>query len=391
MFYEDASIGNKYLDLKKKLQIGGAHLHHSDDVVNEIIKTVDTNIRKNIRTITETMIELSQPDITRLNISGLGDENEISMGQYGTVYDLSPSFAIKKIKIIQSGRNITDDILKEIRMGYFVEYLNKEISLYSGNLAHFKDVTHFYLILKKFKSIDVLESNIKPECNLFDVAISLISQLYVLTKNLSTLTISHGDEKFDNLLFEDTRGILNNFEYSIGDTTYIIKNCGFRLRLIDWGETTEISSMNPLWNAAWLDAINKGIQGIKKGPDPNKSAPTTDYLVSVCKLIGDLGLSLEYEPFETKFRDFINGYATFTPRQKEQFKLDLLLSDQPDPTKIFNNIGEGKIDGLYETFDKLKKSTDDSFLSYDDKVDFDQIDFDELPRFRANKITATNN
>jgi hypothetical protein len=391
---------NKYLELKKKLQFGGASLHLSDDLVNELICTVRSNIRENIRTESQSMVELSQPNITRLGIEGLVEGNKLGQGQYGIVYDLSPSYVIKKVAIRQSNyygdRTLQDksaDILKEIRMGYYAEYLNQTIPLYSGNLTHFKDSTYYYLIMKKFKSIDDLESNIKTTCNLFDVAISLISQLYVLTKKLSTLTISHGDEKFDNLLFEDTREIPTNFEYLIGSTTYKIKNCGFRLRLIDWGEINDIISINtmkPLWDSAWLDAINKGIQGIKKGSGLNKSAPTTDYLVSVCKLIGDLGLNLTYDLFETKYAEFINRYPDYTPQQMEQFKLDLLLSDGSDATKIFNKIGDGNIGGLYDTFNKLKNSQNSYFLSWEDKLDFDQIDFDKLPRFKATKIIRSD-
>lgn len=381
---------HKYFELKKKLQFGGSSLHQSDDLVNELIETVKSNIRNNIRTDSESLVELSQPNITRLNIAGLVVGNKLGSGQYGIVYDLSPSYVIKKITIRQNNysgipEDKTNAILKEIRMGYFVEYVNQTIPLYSGNLAHFKDQNHFYLIMKKFNSIDILQTNIKQTFNLFDVAISLISQLYVLTKNLSILNISHGDEKFDNLLFEDTRGISTNFEYEINGTTYKIINCGFRLRLIDWGETNNIDNMGPLWNAAWLDAINKGIQGIKKDDELNKNAPTTDYLVSVCKLIGNLGLYLEYGSFETKYAEFINRYPDYTPEEKEQFKLDLLLSDNVDPTKIFNKIGDGNIPELYETFEKLKKSSDSYFIGWEDKIDFDKIDFEKLPRFKANK------
>ncbi len=386
---------HKYFELKKKLQFGGSSLHQSDVLVNELIETVKSNIRDNIRTDSESLVELSQANISRLNIAGLVVANKLGSGQYGIVYDLSPSYVIKKIAIMQNNiysrelQNKTIEILKEIRMGYFIEYLNQTIPLYSGNLAHFKDQTHFYLIMKKFNSIDILETNIKPTSNLFDVAISLISQLYVLTKNLSIFNISHGDEKFDNLLFENTREIENNFEYVINGTTYKIINCGFRLRLIDWGETNGINNMAPLWNEAWLDSINKGIRGIKKDHDQNKNAPTTEYLVSVCKLIGNLGLNLEYVLFETKYDKFINKYPDYTPKEKEQFKLDLLLSDDVDPTKIFNKIGDGNIPGLYETFEKLKNSSDTYFIGWEDKVDFDKIDFEKLPRFKANKDSRT--
>jgi thiamine kinase-like enzyme len=116
--------------------------------------------------------------------------------------------------------NKSAKIIEEIRMGYYIEYLNTKIPLYSGNLAHFSDSTHFYLIMKKYKSIDELENCLKKTSSLIDIAISLISQLYVLTKNLSTVSLCHGDEKFDNLLFEDTRHIANNFEFNINGRIY---------------------------------------------------------------------------------------------------------------------------------------------------------------------------
>jgi hypothetical protein len=381
---------NKYLELKNRLQIGGMAqpLHVSDSSVDEIIKTTEINIRDNIRYETEDLYELSVENITKLNIDKLKSANEYGRGQYGIVYNLSPSYVIKTIKINQKNESTT---ISEIRMGYFVEHLNKTIPLYSGNLAHFKTPTCCYLIMRKFNSINTLESNIKPECNLFDVAISLISQLYVLTKKLSTLNISHGDEKFDNLLFEDTRNISDNFEYTIGGNSYKIKNCGFRLRLIDWGEISNVGDMVALWDPAWLGGIKKGIEGITKDSNENKQAPTTDYLVSICKLIGDLGLDLEHELFEAKYADFINNYVDYTPKDMEQFKLDLLLGDENDKTKIFNKIGNGKISGLYDTFSKLKESFNTAFLSYEDKVDFDQIDFDKLPRFMAEKVNETWN
>jgi hypothetical protein len=382
---------SKYLELKNKLfQKGGEPLFSDDIIIEEVIETTQSNIKENIRDESQELTPLTPIDITKLNISSLSNNHKLGQGQYGVVYDLSPSYAIKKISIIQDEKNKLADILKEIRMSYFVEYLNRTMPFYSGNLAHFNDDTHYYLILKKFKNINELESNIKESCNMIDIAISLVSQLYVLTKKLYTCGISHGDEKFDNLLFEDSREMSDIFEYKIARTNYKIKNCGFRLRLIDWGEVTNISNMKALWDA-WLDGINKGINGkIKDDNELNKNAPTTAYLVSVCRFIGDLELYLNHEEFEEKYDTFINRYPNFTPKEIEEFRLNLLLTDNPeDKTKIFKKIGEKKIDGLYQTFDKLRNTSETSFIKWEDKVDFNLIDFEKLPRFKANKNDST--
>ena len=92
---------NKYLELKTKLQFGGGSLHSSDDLVNRLIETVKSNIRDNIRTEHQSMVELSKSNIAKLNIEKLNIENKLGEGQNGIVYDLSPSYVIKKVAIQQ--------------------------------------------------------------------------------------------------------------------------------------------------------------------------------------------------------------------------------------------------------------------------------------------------
>lgn len=384
---------HKYVQLKNK-QYGGNSLFENDKLINEIISTVETNIRENITKDTEVLKELNPSEITKLNISSLKIENKLGEGQFGVVYDLSPNYVLKKVAIMHGSINKTKSILEEIRYSYYVEYINKTFPLYSGNLAHFKDERYFYLIMKKFKSLEILDRNIKTNYYLFDVAVSFICQLYVLTLILINNHIFHGDEKYDNLLFEDTRELIDNFEYSINGKTYKIKNCGFRLRLIDWGESSEIlkettEPMKPSWNEGWLICINEGIKGNKKSSS-NKSAPTTDYLVSICKIIGNFGFNLPYLCFDKIFLNFFNNYTNYNQTQMEEFKFKLLFG-QNDSTKIFNKIGFDKINGLFNTFKKLNETYKNSFLDFDEKINFENLDINKLPIFKKMQIGDTWN
>ena len=95
--------------------------------------------------------------------------------------------------------------------------MNKTVSLYSGNLAHFNDVDNYYIIMKKYKNIDDLETSIidNNSINDLDVAISLISQLYIIVKNAALNKLEHGDAKFDNLLFEKCNNLISNFNFNV--------------------------------------------------------------------------------------------------------------------------------------------------------------------------------
>jgi hypothetical protein len=379
---------SKYLHLKNLIQKGGAPLF-DDALIDEIITHTSVNIRENIKETEQVLTQLPDVQKARLNLDTLDDEtHKLGEGQFGKVYDLSPNYVLKKISKNQGGRNKTEAILKEVRMGYYVEYLNRTLPLYSGNLAHFDDDSNFYIIMKKFSDLKDLESSKKPECSDIDVAISFISQLFLLTNNLKNLSIAHGDEKFDNLLFEDTKDIVEDFRFDFNHTTYNIVNCGFKLRLIDWGEISDdlISSYVPLWNEAWLDGIKKGINGTRKDNYVNKNAPYTDYLEKICKIIGLLELN--------KTGDELNVIIPEINSVKiEEMKYNILINDRDvgsNPNKILQKINETPIPNLYLTFKKLYDSKNDQFLSFDEKVDFKDINFSELPRFKWFNYQNTN-
>lgn len=375
---------SKYFNLKNLIQKGGS-LFENDTIIDGLIKTTAVNIRENIK---EEKQELHEAQKDGLKLETLDDtRHKIGEGQFGQVYDLSPNYVLKKIAKVQKGVNKTGYIINEIRMGYYVEHLNRTIPLYSGNLAHFSDDKHFYIIMKKFKDLKDLEASKKPNSSDIDIAISFISQLFLLTNYLKNLSISHGDEKFDNLLFENTSAIQEDFTFNLSGNQYNIMNCGFKLRLIDWGEATlDNSSYGPLWNDAWLDGINKGIKGIKKDTGLNKNAPYTVYLEKICKIIGLLELNKEGNNLNVLI-------PLINPAKIEEMKYNILINDGPigsNPDKILQKIGDTKIPDIFRTFKKLYDSKNDQFLTFDEKVNFNAIDFSKLPRFRWVNQNITN-
>jgi len=367
---------SKYFNLKNLIQKGGS-LFENDTIIDNLIATTADNIRENIKEKTQRLLEVQKE---RLNLQTLDDTiHKIGEGQFGKVYNLSPNYVLKKIAKVQNKVDKTNDIINEIRMGYYVEHLNRTIPLYSGNLAHSSDDQHFFIIMKKFKDLKDLETSKKPNSSDIDIAISFISQLFLLTNYLKNFSISHGDEKFDNLLFENTSANEENFTFNLSGNQYNIMNCGFKLRLIDWGEaSTGISVYGPLWNSAWLEGINKGIRGIKKDTLFNKSAPYTVYLEKICKIIGLLELNKEGEELNVLI-------PQINPAKIEEMKYNILINDgvaSSNPDKILQNIGKTNISNIFRTFKKLYDSKDDQFLTFDEKVNFNAIDFSLLPRFR---------
>ena len=87
--------------------------------------------------------------------------------------------------------------------------------------------------------------------------------------------------------------------------------------------------------------------------------------------------------------DFFNYYVNYTPKQIEQFKLELLFGDN-DPTKIFTKIGYENINGLFNTFQNLYKTYDNCFLNYKEKINFENIDIHKLPIFKKTLDDTTN-
>jgi hypothetical protein len=372
---------SKYLQLKTIFLKGGASLFSDDTIIESIIQTCSSNMRENIRDIGVTLTSLTQDQIGRLNIDRLSEDNKLGQGQFGVVYDLSPNYAIKKVSIIQSGRDKSKYINKEIRANYFVEYLNRTIPLYSGNVAHFFDREYSYMIMKKYKNINELESSVFVNDNIndLDVAISLISQLYIIVKYAASKSLNHGDEKFDNLLFEiwcseDTP----NFTYKIDNTTYKVKNCGFKLRLIDWGESDEVTNMGPNWNSAWIENINLGISGEKKSA-VNYGAPTSDYLVRMCKIMGVLGLNKKADDFEAYYPT-INRIVDGNEAEIERIKLSVILGEEGKDT-IMNKFDTKNIENIFSKLKELYDTKDNNFLNFTDIVQPKDVDLNLLPNF----------
>ena len=377
-----------YLDLKNNFQKGGAPLFADDTLIETIITSCKENIRENIRRSEEKLVPLSQEQITSLNITRLGETNQLGKGQYGVVYDLSPSYAIKKLSIIQNGKNKLDYINNEIKVSYFVEYLNITIPLYSGNLAHFTDGTNFYIIMKKYKNIDELETSVDNDAiNDLDVAISLISQLYIIVKYAALNTLEHGDAKFDNLLFEKCDATIPIFSYNIGVNTYTFKNCGFKLRLIDWGEASNTTVMSNNWDANWLDNINKGIQNIKKSPGAAAGAPTSDYLVRICKIMGVLDLNKTHDKLE-EYYPTINKIVAGDVIEIEKIKLSVILGE-PEKDTILNKFATIKIANIFTILKELYDKKDNNFLNFSGIVQPKDVDLSLLPNFKF--ISTTGN
>jgi len=373
----------KYINLKNSLnfQKGGTSLFADDALIEIIITDCRINIRNDIRTKGE-LVPLSGEQITSLNIGRVGEPNKLGKGQYGIVYDLSPSYAIKKLSIIQNGKDKSEYINNEIKVSYFVEYLNITIPLYSGNLAHFKDEHNFYIIMKKYKNIDDLENSVdKDTINDLDVAISLISQLYIIIKYAALNKLDHGDAKFDNLLFENcdikSKPI---FSYNIGGNIYTFKNCGFKLRLIDWGEAGTITNMNNNWNANWLDNINQGIQNIKKSQGAAAGAPTSDYLVRICKIMGVLDLNKEHDKLE-EYYPTINKIVAGDVIEIEKIKLSVILGE-PEKNTILNKFDTRKIANIFTILKELYDKKDNNFLNFSGIVQPKDVDLSLLPNFK---------
>lgn len=331
---------SKYLQLKKNLeQSGGSILLDSD--IDILINKQIKNIKQNIRDSSENLILLDLPTIkdflTKIS-SSLNSTNELGKGQYGIVYDLSPSYVLKKINIMQKNFggilvNKTQDILTEIKTGFFVEFLNKQIDLYSGNLAFFEDGQYYYIIMKKYKNIDILDKVIGNN-NIIDISISFICQLFIMTLFMKNNFINHGDEKFDNLMFEETDKTIDNFIYTINGVTYNIKNCGFKLKLIDWGEAGNIISTSPTWDNAWIEGFKKGVRNIKKDTI-NKEAPTSDYLIDLSKILYLCELLLDFNDFDDYLKKNLNPISD---NQMELFKYKVLIGNNTNNETLLKEL-----------------------------------------------------
>ena len=381
----------KYLKYKQKYfklkniyynQKGGSIFADDNTVENLIAKqniNTNTNININIKNQSTPLINLLVTDIqyflTLINTS-LIPTNELGTGQYGTVYNLSPKYALKRIKIMQNnviGKiiNAENDILTEIRIGYYVEYLNTQCDLFSGNLSHFNDGTYYYIIMKKFDEIGKLDNtHIIINNTIIDVAISLISQLFLIVLTLSTNNMNHGDEKFDNLLFENTRtNGIDKFTYNIGSQSYYVKNCGFKLKLIDWGQAGNISSTGPQWDAGWISNFELGVNNKKKDrSDPiSWGAPTSDYLVNLSKILKLLGFLKNFNEFKQIYLSTFNEMyikKNIYDSKMELFKYNILIGDDTNNETLLKDITPRKIEipHIYNIFKTFYNSKNNNFF-----------------------------
>ena len=383
----------KYLKYKQKYfklkniyynQKGGSIL--TDDIaVENLIAKQNTNININIKNQATPLINLSgsgiQDFLTLINTS-LMPTNELGSGQYGTVYNLSPKYALKRIKIMQKNSigkiiNAEIDILTEIRIGYYVEYLNTQCDLFSGNLSHFKDSTYYYIIMKKYDEIGKLDnSHIIIDNTIIDVAISLISQLFLIVFTLSANNMNHGDEKFDNLLFEDTRtNGIDKFTYNIGGQPYYVKNCGFKLKLIDWGQAGNISSTGPQWDVGWIENFELGVNNKKKDrSDPILwAAPTSDYLVNLSKILKLLGFLKNFNEFKQIYLSTFNEMyirKQVFDNKMELFKYNILIGDNTNNETLLKDITQRKIEipDIYDIFKTFYNSKNNNFFIDDNNI-----------------------
>ena len=353
----------KYLKYMKKytnLQIGGTD-PYSDDVIEKIITMQKDNINtanNEIMSNTKSLINLDLLKI--LNIT-----HNFASGQYGKVYYLSPKYVLKKVEIIQGNKNKEKEILKEIRTGYFVEKLNETCDLFSGNVGHFKDNEYYYIIMKKYNTLDTLQEAVGDN-TIIDIAISFICQLFLTVLVLSSNGINHGDEKFDNLLFEKIDSA-EDFKYRIKGTTYHVKNCGFKLKLIDWGEAGNVQDPRPSWDAAWIENFNLGSKGTKKDIN-NKGAPNTDYLIEVSKILKMLRLLLDFNQFKTYYENNLNRMFTddeYKRKQDELYKYFVLIGDSENKESLFREITSESvvIPNIHSILKTFYDSKDYNFLT----------------------------
>ena len=379
----------KYFDLKKTIIGGAIPILNNDDEVNKLIQIQKVNINDKIRDLTTGLIQLDDSiknDFLQ-KINSFDKKNELGKGQYGTVYNLSPSYVLKKVKIIQNHPftqkpiNKENDILQEIRTGFFVEFLNRKIDLYSGNLSFFKHSDEYYIIMNKNVDLTELEKFTDKD-KIYEVSLSFICQLFIITLFLKQNIINHGDEKFDNLMFKPTDRTIDYFDYNINGTTFKIKNCGFKLKLIDWGEADIITADGPIWNEAWISGFKKGSKDIKKNND-NRDAPTTDYLINISKILNGLGLLKEFVDFNDFYINTINNIVD-NDKEFEKYKYNIIIGDNSNTKSLLREISipSGiKINNIYNIFKRFYETKEYNFL----------IDSNNTPNEHINNILINFN
>jgi len=364
---------NKYINLKNHFKNdfknnlkGGLILIDNievEKIINLQIKNIDIDIR-NISNQLTTLDDLTKNNFLALINKNLSQPNELGKGQFGTVYDLSPNYVLKIVDKLQSSINKSTDIENEIRTGFFVEKLNEKVDLYGGNLAYFDDVNKYYIIMKKYKNIDNLQ-DITGKMNIIDVAINLICQLYILTKFMLKNNISHGDEKFDNLMFEEVTSTDTKFTYTIDKEEYHIKNCGFKLKLIDWGESTGSAvHKTPMWDSAWIQNLIGGSLGKKKDAF-NKGYPTSDYLILLSKVLKLNNFLQIYNDFDVLYKTYFNPMnldSDLYDKYMELYNYNTLIGDASNNETLLRQIGEVNIPNLYNIFMNLYDSRENNFL-----------------------------